>query len=213
MKKAFLIMLLILSGCDSTDNNIDIQYALTGTGTADVWVYGEEEERIEADDATGGWTYDMQAEEGSQLLYIRLANVRGQVGATITAGGEVLASITATEAYTRGVSAWGSDTVTLHYTAVTEGEGSATFSTPSGNESLASAQFAQQEGPAWIDRRTLSAPAGFQAQVVATVDDGDFTCTSARIEFEPMPGKRLDLVNVRQCGPAPVSASASAEVP
>lgn len=214
MKKAILLTFL-LCGCDSASNNaVSVLYEVTGTGTADVWVFGEDGERIEADGISGGWQYAFGAEEGTQLLYVRLTNVQGQLEATIKASDVLLGEISASDGYTRGVSAWGSDEgVALHYSITSESEGAATFSTPAGTDSLSASAFAIQQGPYRAEQRTYTVPAGFGAAVSAVADSDDFGCISARIQYEPLPGVILDLAGRQVCGSGVYGVNVGDDVP
>lgn len=214
MKKVILLALL-LWGCDSASNNkASIEYAVTGTGTADVLVYAEDVEQVKASRVSGPWSYRMESEEGAQLLYIRLTNVQGSLSAAIKADGILLNEVSVSDGYTRGVSAWGSNAgITLHYSVTSESEGTATFNTPAGIDSLAASAFAIQEGPYRAEQRTYAAHAGFDAGISALADSDDFGCISARIQYEPLPGIILDLAGRQVCGSGVYGVSVGDDLP
>ena len=214
MKYTYLLVALILASCSSAgDDQSAVTYSISGSGQADVLIYDTRDSEQTIANAQDGWLYEISTDEGSQLLYIRLANVQGNMKAMIHVDGELVAETSASDGQTRGVSAWGNDSgITLYYTMQSEVRGHTTVSTPQGQDTLAVAAYALQEGPYSLERREYITDAGFLAHISTIADADQFGCVFLRIEAEPIPGERIDLASEQRCSTGQFDTSVSVPV-
>lgn len=201
-------------------DKVRIEYTLSSSAEGvlvDVFYINKRGEKITEKDVSPGWSYLFTQDDGSQLLYVRVSNVRnGSVRARIRVESEIINDVVVREGGLKGVSAWGDDSkMLLYYTMSSSLPGYALLNTPTGTDSLSAINFGEQNGDLRLGRARYTVDAGFESGITVVREEtlSDSICVYARIEFEPTPGERLDLVSDESCGVNRTSVNINAKIP
>ena len=208
-------------GCDvigSSDSDlVTVIYSVDGSGTANIAYLDQEGNQENESNAALPWSMEFEAEEGSQVLYLRVdSRSSGSAYGTIRAGGELLSDLSSSGDVIAATSAWGDNEVKFTYLIASGHEGTATFNTVAGLDSLNLADLEKLEGtPTFFTREEMTVPAGFQASVSIYgdgIDSGD-SCLFSTLIYEPKPGLSLTLANRQSCSLQAHGIELSATVP
>ncbi len=221
MKAYPICAVFFLSSCSFfITDEVKVEYTLNSASEdaiADVMCINKRQEKITELDVPAGWSYLFSPDEGSQLLYIRVSNVRNApMRARIRVDSEIINDIVVREEGLKGISAWGNNEgIKIYYTMDTDHPGYALFNTPTGMDSLDVLDFGAEEGATRLGRIEFTADAGFESSI-SLVGEGALSeenCLFAQIEFEPFPGERLDLISDRLCDDNRTHVNVNAKIP